>query len=126
LLNHLAMSRDNTTLTALPSVEDAQTPVSARPFARPWQAEASHTPETALLHKQEVQQQKRALQLLCEASQDDSVVARMLQAMQDGHGKPGDIAIVLGLPVAEVYNAMKRLDRKIVRVRQQTQQTQLG
>jgi hypothetical protein len=37
--------------------------------------------------------------------------------MQDGYEKPGEIAPVLGIPVREVYNAMKRLSRKIVQVR---------
>jgi hypothetical protein len=41
--------------------------------------------------------------------------------MRDGHDKPGEVATALGLPVSDVYNAMKRLDRKMMRVRQNVQ-----
>jgi DNA-directed RNA polymerase specialized sigma24 family protein len=131
LLNHLATSKDNTMLTAMPDTASggdtqAQASSSANPSVPAWHAQPPKNPETALLQKEEEHQKARALQFVHDASHDDPLVARMIRAMQDGYGKPGDIATVLGLPVTEVYKAMKRLDRKLVHVRQHMQQMQVG
>ena len=69
--------------------------------------------------QEQKQYEAQAVQLLLDTSQDDPVVAQIIRAMQAGHAKAGEIAEVLGIAVTEVYNAMKRLDRKIVRTREQ-------
>lgn len=114
LLNHLAEHRDNRVLTAMPETGSDE----IRPAALP------SDPETALLRKEQAEYDARVLQLLIEASEDDPMVVRMIRTMQDGVGKPGDIAAALRIDVIDVYNAMKRLDRKIMRVRRHLQETQ--
>ena len=120
LLNHLAEKKDNTLLTPMPSVGDAhETPM--RQSVAAWHAQPPRDPEIALLQQEEVQHQARMMQLLLEVSHDDPVVTAIIRAMQDGHERPGDIATVVGIPATDVYNALKRLDRKIVRARQRLQ-----
>lgn len=116
LLSHLARHKDNTAVTAMPETE-----VYADRDRRDndWQAQAPADPETALLLQEQKQYEAQAMQLLLDTSQDDPTVAQIIRAMQAGHAKAGEIAEVLGIAITEIYNAMKRLDRKIVRTRQQ-------
>jgi DNA-directed RNA polymerase specialized sigma24 family protein len=128
LLSHLARHQDNRVLAALPDLENsASGGVSpheqAGSSAGPWHTQPLYNPETVLLQKEQHEHQQQGLQLLAEAAQDDPTVAQIIQAMRQGHHKAGEIATVLGIAVTEVYNAMKRLDRKIVRVRQQVVET---
>lgn len=128
LLSHLARHRDNRVLTALPSPESngssgTSLPVRAASAPAPWHAQVLWEPEMALLQKEHHDHEEQVLQRLMEAAQDDPLVAQIIQTMRQGHSKCGDIATVLGIAVTEVYNAMKRLDRKIVRVRQQVAET---
>lgn len=114
LLSHLSRHKDNTAVTALPE--------TAEPRERQesgWQAQPPADPETALLLQEQQQYEAQVVQLLLATSQDDPVVADIIRALQAGHAKAGEIAQVIGIPVTEVYNAMKRLDRKIVRTREQ-------
>uniref|UniRef100_UPI0015C40F58 hypothetical protein n=1 Tax=Candidatus Entotheonella palauensis TaxID=93172 RepID=UPI0015C40F58 len=114
LLSHLSRHKDNTAVTAMPE--------TAEHLGRgegDWQAQPLADPETALLVQEQKQYEARAVQLLLDASQDDPLVSQIIRAMQAGHAKAGEIAEVLGIAVTEVYNAMKRLDRKIVRTREQ-------
>ncbi len=110
LLNHLAERKDNTVLTAMPDGGSERV------------AQPPDNPETALLQREQAAQEAWALQCLIDASQDDPLLQQMIHTMQAGHGKLGDIAAALSISVTDVYNAMKRLDRKIERVRQHAQQ----
>ncbi len=120
LLSHLSRHKDNTIVTAMPEAAEPSDPGQGESPA--WQAQPPADPETALLVQEQKQYEAQAVQLLLDTSQDDPLVAQMIGAMQAGCGKAGDIAEVLGIPVTEVYNAMKRLDRKIVRTREQLQE----
>ena len=123
LLYHLATSKDNTMVTAMPATQPAgefQTRSPTEASVVPWQAQPPGSPEAALLQQEEEQHKERMLQHLREACHDDPLVAQVIQAMQEGYGKPADIAQVVRKPVADIYNALKRLDRKIVRLRQQS------
>lgn len=114
LLSHLSRHKDNTAVTAMP--ETAEHPVHRESG---WQAQPPADPETALLLREQHQYEAQAVQLLLDTAQDDPLVASIIRAMQAGHAKAGEIAEVLGISVTDVYNAMKRLDRKIVRTREQ-------
>ena len=121
LLNHLAEHTDNTILRAMPRLEDgSDVPLDAAQNAMPWQ-QPPRDPETALLQQETANYEAQVLRQLFDSAQDDPLVLQILEAMQAGHGKPGDIATVLELPVSEIYKAFKRLDRKLIRVRQDMQ-----
>jgi DNA-directed RNA polymerase specialized sigma24 family protein len=115
LLSHLSRHKDNTAVTAMPETVEH---VAWR-SAVDWQAQPLADPETALLVQEQKRYEAQAVQLLLDTSQDDPVVLHIIRAMQAGYAKAGEIAEVLGIAVTEVYNAMKRLDRKIVRTREQ-------
>ncbi|ETW99854.1 MAG: hypothetical protein ETSY1_13325 [Candidatus Entotheonella factor] len=114
LLSHLSRHKDNTAVTAMP-----ETAEHVDRGTGDWQARPPADPETALLVREQKQYEARAVQLLLDTSQDDPLVSQIIRAMQAGHAKAGEIAEVLGIAVTEVYNAMKRLDRKIIRTREQ-------
>lgn len=125
LLSHLARHRDNTVLKPMHdtgSTGDLQAIARSRmrPAVTPQPPPCD--PETVLLQQEEAQHKDRALQLLLDVSQDDPLVRRIIETIQAGYGKAGDIATVLGIPVTDVYNAMKRLDRKIVQTRRNLQE----
>lgn len=116
LLSHLSRHKDNTAVTTMPE--------HAEPVERgdsDWQAQPLADPETTLLMQEQKQYEARAVELLLDTAQDDPLVSQIIRAMQAGHAKAGEIAEVLGIAVTEVYNAMKRLDRKIIRTREQLQ-----
>jgi hypothetical protein len=122
LLSHLVTGKDNRLVRTLPTVSDTEAADVLAQRKRghgttPWQAQPTGNPETVLMQQEAAQHDAHVLHLLLEESRDDSVVTGIIQAMQDGHEKPGEIAPVLGIPVGDVYNAMKRLSRKIVQVR---------
>ena len=117
LLSHLSRHKDNTAVTAMPETAD----YGDRSSAGQWQAQPPANPEAALLAQEQNDYETQVVQVLLDTSQDDPVVTQIIHAMQEGHAKAGEIADVLGIAVTEVYNAMKRLDRKIVRTREQLQ-----
>jgi hypothetical protein len=122
LLNHLAQHKDNTALRAVPRQPDgSDAPLSPAPGATDWHPE-SQDPESVLLQHEQTAYEDRILQHLLDVSQDDPLVTQIIQAMRDGHDKPGEVATALGIPVSEIYNAMKRLDRKMICVRQHIQE----
>jgi hypothetical protein len=122
LLNHLAQHKDNTTLRAVPRRHDgSDAPLSPAPGASDWHQEPQD-PESVLLHHEQTAYEDRVLQYLLDVSEDDPLVTQIIQAMRNGHDKPGDVATALGMSVSDVYNAMKRLDRKMMRVRQDIQE----
>lgn len=125
LLSHLAQHQDNTTLRAVPR-RDARPDDGSEALLRPapgvtdWHQEPQD-PESVLLQHEQTAYEDRVLQHLLDVSQDDPLVTQIIQAMWDGHDKPSEVATALGLPVSDVYNAIKRLDRKMMRVRQNIQ-----
>jgi hypothetical protein len=122
LLNHLAQHKDNTALRAVPRQPDgSDAPLSPAPGATDWHPEPQD-PESVLLQHEQTAYEDRILQHLLDVSQDDPLVTQIIQAMRDGHDKPGEVATALGIPVSEIYNAMKRLDRKMICVRQHIQE----
>lgn len=122
LLNHLAQHKDNTALRAVPRQPDgSDAPLSPALGATDWHPE-SLDPESVLLQHEQTAYEDRILQHLLDVSQDDPLVTQIILAMRDGHDKPGEVATALGIPVSEIYNAMKRLDRKMICVRQHIQE----
>jgi hypothetical protein len=125
LLSHLAQHQDNTMLRAVPR-RDARPNDGSEALLRPtpgataWHQEPQD-PESVLLQHEQTAYEDRVLQHLLDVSQDDPLVTQIIQAMWDGHDKPSEVATALGLPVSDVYNAIKRLDRKMMRVRQNIQ-----
>jgi len=83
---------------------------------------ATPRPDIALLEHEEAQHNAAVIALLREATRDDLELTAILQALLDGYGKAGDIAHVTGIPVRDVYNALKRLGRKVIMVRQHLQE----
>lgn len=114
LMSHLSRHKDNTAVIAMPETSEHLNRGEGA-----WQASPLADPETALLVQEQKRYEAQVVQLLLDTSQDDPVVAQIIRAMQAGHARAGEIAEVLGIAVTEVYNAMKRLDRKIVRTREQ-------
>lgn len=130
LLYHLATGKDNTMLTTVPaegSSDEAAWHVATRPHERKhepdadWLARRSASPEQELLDREAAESEEAALTTLEEVVSDDAELTYILQAMRDGYDNPGEIAEIIGIDVREVYNAMKRLDRKVARVSRQFQ-----
>ncbi len=78
-----------------------------------WLRKAPADPQQIAGENQERMIAARAYSLLLQACSGDPLSMRMLSVMADGITKPGEIAAALTLPVGTVYNASKRLDRKI-------------
>lgn len=122
LLNHLAESNENTLFTVVP--KPGSTDAAAwergslkRDPAADWLLPARPSAE-ALAIKQERQDcEDRALGLLIDECSDDEVLIKVLEAKTDGCGTPAKIAEAKGISIQEVYNATKRLDRKLEKVR---------
>ena len=121
LINHLARSKDNALLTTLPE-EGGQDEISwraesdnARPGAE-WLARNVATPEQALLDEESEEQKNKAIRLLLDECVADQTLTRIVDAMLGGCDHCGEIADAIGIEVKEVYNAMKRLDRRVASV----------
>lgn len=119
LLNHLATGKENVMFTTASPASDHEETASRsdpREQGAGWLARREESPEAALLRKEEEEIGDRAIGMLMEESRADPVLARVLEAMLSGEEKAGRIAEVVGVEVKEVYNAMKRLDRKVAQV----------
>lgn len=124
LLNHLAESKDNALLTPTPKPDSADAPAwergsSQRDPTTDWLVPARHSPETVMLEKERTRLENRALELLIDECSDDQLLLKVLEAKMDGHDKPAEIAKAVGISIQEMYNATKRLDRKLEKVRAQ-------
>lgn len=122
LLNHLAESQDNTLVTVAPKPGSADSPAwesgsAKRDPAIDWLVPPQRSPEAALLQQEQAALEDRALELLLDECGDDSVLMAVLESMMDGYDKSAEIAKHKGIPVQDVYNAAKRLDRKLEIVR---------
>jgi hypothetical protein len=121
LINHLARSKDNAILTTVPE-EGSEDEISwgagsdkAGPGAE-WLARNEVTPEQALLNEESQAQKNKAIRILLEECAADQTLTRIVSAMLEGRDQCGEIADVIGIEVKEVYNAMKRLDRRVASV----------
>ena len=121
LINHLARSKDNALLTTLPE-EGFQDEMSWRAepdYARPgaeWLARSEATPEQALLDEEAQEQKNKAIRILLDECVADQTLSKIVGAMLGGCEHCGEIAAAVGIEVREVYNAMKRLDRRVASV----------
>jgi len=118
LLNHLAESHDNTLVTVVPKAESADAPAwesgsTKRDPAVNWLVPAQRSPEADLLRQEQVVLEDRALGLLVDECSDDAVLMAVLEAMMDGYDKPAEISKYKGILVKDVYNAIKKLDRRL-------------
>jgi hypothetical protein len=121
LINHLAGSKDNAILTPVPeegSEDERNWHTGARADPKiDWLARLENTPEQVLLDKESSKQKDKALRLLLEECAGDQVLTKIVNAMLGESNQYDEIANVVGIEKKEVYNAMKRLDRKIATVR---------
>lgn len=86
-----------------------------------WMVRQPVSPEEVLLEKEDAERRRRGIEMLLDESRDDEELIYVIQAMLDGYDKASEIAQVTGIEVRDVYNAMKRLDRKVEAVRKQLQ-----
>lgn len=126
LLYHLATGKDNEMLTAEPESgtkdeQDWHTGSLKRNSEADWLVRRTATPEEELLEMEESERKEqakdRAIGLLLEESRGDDELTYVIQAKLDGYDKAGEIAEVTGIDVQDVYNIMKRLNRKVAVVR---------
>lgn len=122
LLNHLAESQDNTLVTVAPEPGSTNYPAwesgsQKRDPSVDWLVPPNRSPEAALLQQEQAEVEDRALELLMEECADDAVLIAVLESMMDGYDKPAEISERKGIPVKDVYNAAKRMDRKLEIVR---------
>jgi hypothetical protein len=121
LLNHLATGKENSLFIKASPVDGAIDPEgggSAQAHGRDvdWLVRGAISPEALLLRKEEEQLHERALELLLAECDGDPVLVRIIEVMLQGHDKADRIAAAAGINIREVYNAMKRLDRKAAHV----------
>jgi len=121
LLSHLATGKDNrlfvtASSAAIDSVESGRTPSSQGQMGSDWLARSGVSPEEAVSKNEEEKLHERAIELLLASSKDDPILVQVVEAMLLGNDKADRIASATGLNIKEVYNAMKRLDRKAAQV----------
>lgn len=122
LLNHLAQSQENTLITLVPEPGSKNAPSweqgsSKRDPAADWLVPPSRSPEAALLLQEQTALEDRALELLIDECAEDTILIGVLEAMMDGLETPAEISKAKGLRVQDIYNATKRLDRKLELIR---------
>lgn len=122
LLSHLAESQENTLITKVPEPGSENAPAweSGSPKRDPtagWLAPPTGSPEAALLQQEQAALEDKALEMLLDECSEDPVLMAVLEAMMDGYDKAAEISKHKGIPQKDVYNASKRLDRKLEAVR---------
>ena len=123
LLNHLATSDENVIVIAAPEsasndAADWERGSSQRDPAADWLIPPSRSPEAVLAREQRTALEDHALELLLDECSEDPVLFAVVEAMMDGYDTPAEISGAKGLEVKDVYNAAKRLDRKLELVRE--------
>lgn len=123
LLNHLAESKENTLLAPAPEPKSPDAPAweggsEKRDPAADWLVPARPSPLSVLIKQEDAPLEDRALGLLIDECTDDEIVINVLEAKMDGADTPAEISKAKGISIKDVYNATKRLDRKLERVRQ--------
>lgn len=129
LLNHLAESHDNTLVTVAPEPGSTNYPAwetgsQKRDPSVDWLVPPNRSPEVAVLRQEQEALEDRALELLMEECAKDPVLISMLESMMDGYENPAEIAEHKGIPIKDVYNAAKRMDRKLEIVRKRLAEEQ--
>lgn len=129
LLNHLAESQDNTLVILAPEPGSTNYPAwesgsRKRDPSVDWLVPSSRSPEVVLLQQEQAALEDRALELLIEECAEDPVLMSVLEAMMDGYEKPAEIAEDKGIPVKDVYNAAKRMERKLETVQKRLAEEQ--
>jgi hypothetical protein len=124
LINHLAQAKDNVLLRSAPqegrpgNEDDLDWHTGSKKAAHTeWLARTEATPEQALLDQESEAKNDEAIKALLDECARDQVLTKIVNAMLEGHDQCGEIAEVAGIEVKDVYNAMKRLDRKIASVK---------
>jgi hypothetical protein len=112
LLNHLATGKENTLFIPAAASDAIEVGRAGSQKEAEWLARVEISPEASLLRQEEEELQEQALELLWEESRNDPILVRVLEALLEGNEKADRIAAATGLNIREVYNAMKRLDRK--------------
>jgi hypothetical protein len=131
LLNHLAESHDNTLITVAPELGSADYPAwesgsKKRDPIADWMVPPERSPEAALLQQEQAMIENRALELLMDECGNDTALMAVLEAMMDGYDKPAEISKRKGIPVKDVYNTIKKLDRKLEIVRRRLAEEENG
>jgi hypothetical protein len=113
LLNHLAESQDNVLVRVAPppgssDFEAWETGSKKRDPAADWLVPPNCSPEAVVLQQEQAALEDRALELLLEECADDPVLIQVLEAMMEGCDKPAEISEAKGIPVKDVYNAIRR------------------
>ena len=124
ILYHLSTGKENELLRAAGGAdgggeEDSSWEAGSgeRRPEREWLTRGAQSAEAALFERERLEAEERVLQMLAAECSGDPVLARVLQVMREYDAGPAEISEITGLPVKEVYNAAKRLDRKITLVR---------
>jgi hypothetical protein len=122
LINHLVESPDNVLVRAAPQPGTAdyvawEKGSRQRDPTADWLVPPDRSPEAELLREKDVALEDRALDMLVDECSGDAVAMAVLEAMMDGYGKPAEISKQKDIPVEDIYNAIKRLDRKLEIIR---------
>lgn len=116
LLYHLAHSPDNKIFTRIPDkgLGEWEAGLKLRTADTEWLARTSRSPEELLLQRERAELEDRALDMLEEEAAGDKVLSKVIRAMRESEGpaEASDVAKATGIPIKDVYNANKRLDRK--------------
>lgn len=124
ILYHLATGKENELLRAAGGTETEAADSSweagsnERRPEREWLARGAQGADAALFERERLEAEERVLRMLADECSGDPVLSRVLRVKREYDAEPAEISALTGLPVKEIYNAMKRLDRKIVFVRQ--------
>lgn len=70
-----------------------------------------------MLLQEQTALEDRALELLIDECAEDLILIGVLEAMMDGFETSAEISKAKGIPVQDIYNATKRLDRKLELIR---------
>jgi hypothetical protein len=83
-----------------------------------WLVRHQLSPEEELIAAEEKKFNDNVLQAICEAAADDYDVSAMIEAMGNNYVKSGEIAEYTGIDVDRIYNARKRLNTIVIKVKQ--------
>lgn len=122
ILSHLATGKDNVMLREAGSSEDNddsqwEAGSKERRPEREWLNRGSKQADDELIERERLEEEERVLQMLVEECSTDPILARVLQIKREFDADPAEISERTGIPVKDIYNAIKRLDRKIILVR---------
>lgn len=129
ILSHLATGKDNELVRAASGPEgdekDSQWEAGSkeRRPEREWLTRSSQRADEELIERERLEEEERVLKMLVEECSNDTVLARVLQVKREFDAEPAEISQHTGIPVKDVYNAIKRLDRKIALIRRRLDET---